>query len=130
MSKGSSLLVMSIHNHAAGAGGSMFQAIPTVEFRIGPAVSILTRPRSSSFKGDTQFAHRLLGKSALFTLLQTNPKIGGHIGHFGWQAYIEEDMLTWEGPGILFYLVVIWSFKAPPLKAAVSPKKQFPTPRP
>jgi len=113
----------------AGEGGLMVQAIPAVEFRISPDVSILTQfnIQSMPFRGEVQFTHRLFGRSTLFTLPQTNLKIGlkGHIGRFGWEAYIEEDTFTWEGPDILLYLGATWSFKAPP-EAAVSPKKQFP----
>lgn len=113
----------------AGEGGLMVQAIPAVEFRISPDVSILTQfnIQSMPFRGEVRFTHRLFGRSTLFTLPQTNLKIGlkGHIGRFGWEAYIEEDTFTWEGPDILLYLGATWSFKAPP-EAAVSPKKQLP----
>jgi len=112
----------------AGEGRLMIQAIPAVEFRINPYISILVQLniQSASFNGQTRFTHTYLGRINLFSLPQTNLKIGlkGHVGRFGWQAYIEEDMLTWEGADILFYLGVNWSFEPLPMRNAVSQKEQ------
>jgi len=99
-------------------GSPMVQTILAVEFRMASNISILAQlnVQSAPFKGEEQFTHRLFGRSTLFTLPQTNVKIGlkGHVGRFGWQAYIEEDMFTWEGVDILFYLGASWSFQTHP----------------
>ncbi len=48
----------------------------------------------------------------MFALPQTDIKVGlkGRSGRFGWQFYVEEDPLTWEGPDILFFFGADWSF--------------------
>jgi len=99
----------------AGEGRPMIQVIPAIEFRISPLISALIQLniQSSPFVGETRFIHRLFGSNTIFTLPQTNLKVGlkGHVDRLGWQIYVEEDFLTWEGADILFYMGVTWSFR-------------------
>jgi len=118
----------------AGEGHSMIQVIPAVEFRMFPDISILTQLniQSTPFIGEMPFTHKLFGRVNHFTLPQTSIKIGfkGHVGRFGWQAYVEEDILTWEGPDILFHLGVTWSFQTSSPKTVVPEKEKSPVETP
>ncbi len=92
----------------------MGQFIPAVEFLATRGLSILVQMniQTAPFSGDEQFSHPVFGRVNMFSLSQTDIKIGlkGRSGRFGWQFYIEEDPLTWEGPDILFFFGADWSF--------------------
>ena len=92
----------------------MGQIIPAVEFRAARGLSILLQMniQSSPVIGDIDYIHPLFGQVTMFALPQTDLKIGlkGRAGRFGWQFYMEEDPLTWEGPDILLYFGADWTF--------------------
>ncbi len=98
-----------------GEGRLMGQFIPAVEFRAAKGLSILVQMniQSSPITGTEAYIHPLFGRTTMFTLPQTDLKIGlkGRSGRFGWQFYIEEDPITWEGPDILLYFGADWIFK-------------------
>lgn len=97
-------------------GRLMGQFIPAVEFRISRGLSILLQMNLQTSpiqgKAEDNYIHPLFGESEMFSLMQTDFKIGlkGQAGRFGWQLYIEEDPFTWEGPDILVFLGAAWSF--------------------
>lgn len=95
----------------------MGQFVPAVEFRATRGLSILVQMniQTAPFSGDVQYTHPTFGDVYMFALPQTDLKIGlkGRSGRLGWQFYIEEDPITWEGPDILVFLGVDWSFQLP-----------------
>lgn len=98
-------------------GRVMGQFIPAIEFRASRGLSILVQMniQTAPFSGDIKFSHPTFGDVYMFNLPQTDLKIGlkGRSGRFGWEVYIEEDPITWEGPDILLFLGVDWSFQLP-----------------
>jgi len=98
-----------------GGGNIMGQFIPVVEFRASKGISIVLQMniQSSPISGDVDYVHPLFGKTSMFALPQTDLKIGikGLSGNFGWQFFIEEDPMTWEGPDILLFMGVDWIFR-------------------
>ena len=98
-----------------GGGHVMGQIIPAVEFRVLNGLSILVQMniQSSPITGEIDYLHPVFGKTTMFTLPQTDLKIGvkGRINNFGWQFYIEEDPITWEGPDILLFFAADWTFQ-------------------
>ena len=98
-----------------GSGHIMGQFIPAVEFKTGKKLSIIVQMniQSSPVTGDVDYIHPVFGQTTMFTLPQTDLKIGikGRSGRFGWQFYIEEDPLTWEGPDILLFFGADWTFQ-------------------
>jgi hypothetical protein len=99
-----------------GEGRVMVQAIPAVEFRASASLSVLIQMnlQSSPLPGAEQYVHPLFGETAMFSLPQTNLKIGlkGKTGRFGWEVYAEEDPLTWEGADILLYFGASWDIRS------------------
>jgi hypothetical protein len=97
-----------------GGGRIMGQFIPAVEFRASGNVSLLLQMniQSSPVSGDVDYIHPVFGRSTMFALPQTDLKIGikGRSGRFGWQFFMEEDPLTWEGPDILIFMGFDWTF--------------------
>jgi len=87
----------------------MGQFFPAIEFRLNPGLSLLAQMniQSSPIKGPParRYVHPLFGSVDMFALPQTDVKIGlkGRSGRLAWQAYFEEDPLTWEGPDILMF---------------------------
>ncbi len=98
-----------------GDGKVMGQFIPAVEFRASRGVSILVQLniQGSPIIGELDYIHPVFGKTTMFALPQTDLKIGvkGRINRFGWQFYMEEDPLTWEGPDILLFFGADWTFQ-------------------
>lgn len=98
-----------------GGGMVMGQIIPAVEFRASRGLSILLQMniQSSPITGELAYIHPVFGKTKMFALPQTDLKIGvkGRINRFGWQFYLEEDPLTWEGPDILLFFGADWTFQ-------------------
>jgi len=98
-----------------GGGRVMGQIVPAVEFRASRGISLLLQMniQSSPVKGDVDYVHPIFGRTTMFTLPQTDLKIGikGRSGRFGWQFYIEEDPLTWEGPDIILFMGADWTFQ-------------------
>jgi len=99
-----------------GSGGyPMGQIIPAVEFRASKGISILLQMniQSSPISGDVDYIHPVFSRVTMFTLPQTDMKIGirGRSGRFGWQFFIEEDPLTWEGPDIILFFGADWAFQ-------------------
>jgi len=99
-----------------GSGGRiMGQFIPAVEFRASKNISLVLQMniQSSPISGDVDYIHPAFGRATMFALPQTDLKIGmkGRSGKFGWQLFIEEDPLTWEGPDILVFLGFDWIFR-------------------
>jgi hypothetical protein len=98
-----------------GEGRIMGQLIPVVEFRASKGLSILLQMniQSSPVTSDKWYDHPTFGPTTMFSLPQTDLKIGlkGQAGQFGWQFYIEEDPLTWEGPDILMFFGADWSIR-------------------
>ncbi len=96
-------------------GRVMGQFIPAVEFRAARGLSILVQMniQTSPIVGIEEYIHPVFGRTAMFALPQTDLKIGlkGRSGRFGWQFYMEEDLLTWEGPDILLFFGADWSFR-------------------
>ncbi len=99
-----------------GGGNVMGQIIPAVEFRALKGLSILIQMniQSSPITGELDYLHPVFGETTMFTLPQTDLKIGvkGRSGRFGWQLYIEEDPFTWEGPDILLFFGADWTFQS------------------
>jgi hypothetical protein len=93
----------------------MGQLLPVVEFRASRNISILVQMniQTAPFSGDVDYIHPVFGKTSMFALPQTDLKIGikGRSGRFGWQFFIEEDPLTWEGPDILLFFGADWTFQ-------------------
>ena len=96
-------------------GRLMGQFMPSVEFRFGRDFSFLLQMnlQSSPVQGYEEYIHPIFGETSMFALPQIDFKIGfkGRAGRFGWQFYIEEDPLTWEGPDILIFFGADWSFR-------------------
>jgi len=99
----------------AGGGKVMGQCIPAVEFRASKGISLLVQMnvQSSPIIGELDYIHPTFGKTTMFALPQTDLKIGikGRMNRFGWQFYIEEDPLSWEGPDILLFFGADWTFQ-------------------
>ena len=96
-------------------GRFMIQFAPAVEFRMGRDWSILVQGniQRSPLVGTELYSHSLFGVQTMFTLPQTDLKIGvkGRSGRFAWQVYFEEDPFTWEGPDLVFFLGGKWTLE-------------------
>ncbi|MDF1566774.1 MAG: DUF3187 family protein [Spirochaetaceae bacterium] len=101
-------------------GRIMGQFIPVVEFRAARNLSLILQAniQSSPIEGEEgdSYSHPVFGDTGMFLLPQTDIKLGirGRSGRLGWQFFIEEDPLTWEGPDILVYFGGEWTLNTNP----------------